>query len=80
MNQSFRVFRRYDKVAAAGYVRADDIVDAVMESYRRREKSFRMAYTVQRELGMAGQDIADLFPVDQVLAVHQRQSGKICKG
>ena len=75
--RSGRVFRRHDEVAAGVDERADHVVRPVVIANRRREQAARDAGAIELELRRTIEDVPQLRPVDEILALKDRQSGEV---
>ena len=74
-----RVLRRDVKIPAAGHVGRDHVERAVVVADRRRVDAIPHADVLQAGLRGTCDAVADLLPVDQVLAVMDRHAGEIAE-
>ena len=74
-----RVLCCHNEIPAPRNIRTDDIVGSFMITYRGCKKSLGMTGSHQRQLFLSIQHISDLFPMDEITAVKDRQSRKIGK-
>lgn len=76
---TFRPVCGHNEVSAPGYIGGDHIELSVMEAYGWGKDTLRMLHCIQIQLGRSVQHMPYLLPVDQIPAVKQRDSWKICK-
>ena len=77
---SIRILGAYDEVAKAGTVGRDHVECTFMVTDGRREYTLSGMCVRKRKLGFPVEDMADLLPVHEVLAMIERNTREIMEG